>query len=231
MHIATRTKHHGFTLIELSVVLIIIGLIVAGVLLGHDLISDAKLKKNIRDIQSFRTAYYTFKGKYNAIPGDMRSPNVFWSELGSATGDGNGYISGNINSVTAEPILAWQELSLAQMVNIPTPVTSAYVYGLAPNSGVPTFWYYQDYTGYPINRTGNSIHMSGTVGIGSAASGLTVMQAYQIDTKLDDGSPEAGRIRGLPPVSGGLANDTCGGNVYALPGDGELGCRLMYFIE
>ena len=63
----------GFTLIELSIVLVIIGLIVGGVLVGQDLIRAAYIRAQISQIEKFNTAVNTFYGKYQALPGDMNA--------------------------------------------------------------------------------------------------------------------------------------------------------------
>ena len=61
----------GFTLIELSIVLVIIGLIAGGVLIGRDLINAAAIRAQISQIEKIQTAVNTFRGKFNALPGDM----------------------------------------------------------------------------------------------------------------------------------------------------------------
>src|SRR5271156_5113213 len=88
----------GFTLIELSIVLVIIGLIVGGVLVGQDLIKAAQLRASITQITQLNTAANSFDRKYNGIPGDFISPASLISGVvnNSATtvgdGDGNGII-------------------------------------------------------------------------------------------------------------------------------------------
>ncbi len=67
-------SHRGFTLIELSIVLVIIGLIVGGVLVGQDLIHAAALRAVISEKDRFSAAIYTFQGKYGYLPGDF--PNA-----------------------------------------------------------------------------------------------------------------------------------------------------------
>ena len=229
MTAAIKHKNPGFTLIELSVVLVVIGLVVAGVLMGRDLIEDAQTKKTIKSLESFRTAYYTFRGKYNGIPGDIRTPNVFWPEIGSIEGDGNGYIDGDIAN---EPSYAWMQLALAGLVIIDMPTPSTYVYGIAPTATSATFWYYRDYTGALASRQGNSIHISGIPTVTDAAAGITALQGQQIDRKLDNGMPESGKIWGLAPVVAGLSIDSCADITgYAVLGDNELDCRMMYIIE
>src|SRR5476651_1560647 len=64
-------SEHGFTLIELSIVLVIIGLIVGCILVGQDLISAAEVRATVGQIEKYNSAVNTFRGKYNSMPGDM----------------------------------------------------------------------------------------------------------------------------------------------------------------
>ncbi len=93
----------GFTLIELSIVLVIIGLIVGGVLVGQDLIRAAGVRSTISQIEKYQTAVNTFRGKYGYLPGDIPPSATqqfgFTVDAGrsgiAAEGDGNGVISGS----------------------------------------------------------------------------------------------------------------------------------------
>jgi len=88
---AKRKTLSGFTLIELSIVLVIIGLIVGGVLVGRELINTAKLRKVVSEVDKFTTAIQTFRVKYGCTPGDCKNATTFF------TGTHNGNDDGKIN--------------------------------------------------------------------------------------------------------------------------------------
>jgi hypothetical protein len=72
-----QSARTGFTLIELSILLVVIGLIVGGVLVGQDLIRSAGIRKTISELQKFQTAIATFKGKYDCLAGDCPNATIF----------------------------------------------------------------------------------------------------------------------------------------------------------
>jgi prepilin-type N-terminal cleavage/methylation domain-containing protein len=145
----------AFTLIEISIVLVIIGLIIGGVLTGRDLIRIAEMRAQISQIEKLDTAINAFRGKYNCLPGDCVNATQFG--LGTAggvgqNGDGNGriytqpWVTGNLSSSTAanEWLNMWYHLSQSGL-------TESGYKGLAPSVN-----FLPDYTGYlPKMKMGN----------------------------------------------------------------------------
>lgn len=101
----------AFTLIELSIVLVIIGLVIGGVLVGKDLIKSAELNKLITEIQRYEAARITFRTKYNCLPGDCNGA----SSLGlGSSGNGNGYV--DHYAANDETWLFWQHLASTKLI-------------------------------------------------------------------------------------------------------------------
>lgn len=84
-------QKNGFTLIELSIVLVIVGLLAAGILVGRDMIRAAEIRATIQQLEQFNAAANTFKTKYNCLPGDC--PNASdYDFVSSSNGNGDGAV-------------------------------------------------------------------------------------------------------------------------------------------
>ena len=196
----------GFTLIELSIVLVIIGLIVGGVLVGRDLIKTATLRKVISGTESLKTAYNTYRLKYNAWPGDHAEAQVVfgavncpdWSIVNKCNGNGNGLISSD-STDNFETYAVMRHLSLAGLI----PGTFTGNYGDPPSN----LWLYSSISQavYRITSNyqqpnsiygfvGNYIALGDPATFFTAGPVLNVPDAYYIDLKADDGRASSGKV-------------------------------------
>lgn len=236
-------KHSAFTLVELSIVLVILGLIAGGVLSGQSLIRAAEIRGITTDYSRFAAASNSFRDKYFSMPGDMSNATQFWgfagttaspncisnsgiaavSTPGTCDGNGDGVLSYPVAaSATGEAFLAWQHLSRAGLVegiytgNAGTVSSADPDLGLnSPASKIRSVgWGY----GYVDNASGGNNYLfnydlRNWLVLGNEADNMYAdgpalknEEAWNIDTKLDDGKPGTGNVLATALVSG------CAGN-------------------
>lgn len=123
--------YQAFTLIELSLALVIIGLIVGGILVGRDMIKAAELRSVLSELESFKTATTTFRLKYNCMAGDCINATQFFGTAAVCPGDGDNprtttTCNGNGDSIIRNNAASsvyqneaygyWQHLALAGLI-------------------------------------------------------------------------------------------------------------------
>jgi len=202
-----RSQQSGFTLVEIAIVLVIIGLLLGGILKGQELINSAKVKNLANDFRVIPTYIYAYQDKYKSLPGD--DANVVAHVTGStlattpAASIGNGVINGNWNSVTNtdETRLFWQHVRLSNLAAGPTdPTDPTYT----PKNAVGGTLGVSSATAGQLQISG----MTGTYQVCSAA--ILGKFAKQLDVQMDDGNTATGSLRvvadGSALNSAGLAN-------------------------
>ena len=111
-----QSRQSGFTLVEIAIVLVIIGLILGGVLKGQSLIDNAKYKNFVKQVDSIRAAVLTFQDQYGGLPGDLLNTSAL--NAAAQAGSGNGLIAGRDCSVAGEEsCLVWSHLRYAGLIS------------------------------------------------------------------------------------------------------------------
>ncbi len=124
-----KYRQKGFTLVEIAIVLVIIGLLIGGVLKGREMITNAKIKRIENDFAGVSAAIYAYQDRYGVLPGDDPSASTRFAGTwrGSDNGNGNGNISGGWNSTNngAESRKIWKHLRGAGLISGPVDNTDA----------------------------------------------------------------------------------------------------------
>ncbi|MFZ4541966.1 MAG: type II secretion system protein, partial [Rickettsiales bacterium] len=218
----------GFSLVELSIVLVILGLLVGGILSGQALIRAAELRAVTTEYNRYVAAVQTFRDKYFQLPGDMNSATRFWGNLGgvnctnnagtgavsTGTCDGNG--DGTINgaaavSQTGEAFQFWRQLAFAGLIEgtytgISGPTLSWPGMDTLPGTNSPTSRMNNSgWGGVSMVTVGDiatyALDYGNMLALGIRAVGNIPLnpafkpeEAWNIDTKMDDGKPGTGKV-------------------------------------
>jgi prepilin-type N-terminal cleavage/methylation domain-containing protein len=218
-----KAVQKGFTLVEIAIVLVIIGLLLGGILKGQEMITQAKIKNVVADFSGISAAYYGYQDRYRAIPGDDPNAATRWAVAPAAiAGDGNGVVAGQYNAAcpvvavaaTPESCLWWDDLRRA---------------GFVGGSGAKQP--FNAVTGILGVQTGDAAggQVLGQVsGLIICSANLPDKIAIAVDTTVDDGGSATGNVRAQvqaapnPDVAAAAAANYAetGTNIY-------LVCRSM----
>ena len=201
-----KNNQSGFTLVEIDIVLVIIGLLLGGVLKGQELINSAKVKNMIGDFRTASALVFGYQDRFRSFPGDQTQAQLndsFGNAVASACtpaaaglcAPNNGRVDGNWNdvAVTSETFVFWQHVRLA---NLATGATNL-----------------ADANYLPRNADGGRLGVeSGVDGAGAAVPFIALMRGAfyvctdgvlgryvrQIDTTMDDGNTAGGSVQAVP---------------------------------
>ncbi len=182
----------GFTLIELAIVLVVIGLLLGGILKGQELIESARARNLISQIDSIKAAYFTFQDKYRAVPGDY--PGAL--ARANLSGIANDSVGGNSDGVVRdtpqarESLLAWVHLAHANLIS-----GNYQASGSQPDPVAE----------WPRNPYGATLQLqydtqfSGSAGVArlnlKTGNQIPARILAEIDRKIDDGRANSGQFR------------------------------------
>ena len=242
-----QSKSEGFTLVELAIVMIIIGLLIGGILKGQQMIENAKVSSLIAQVKAYQAALNTFKDTYAGTPGDIAKATDRIANCDAATfcvdGDGNNLVGGAADPIWTsivtnrpETIQFWKHLVLANLIT-GVPADAATVAPFAWGDTHPAasigggFEFYFD----PLTTSGVSGHFlrlsnQGVSGgpVGSpGASAVSPIAAHQIDRKIDDGQP----LRGSVMTNYGVTTDECNATASMHQTSGRRTCVMFFLID
>ncbi len=232
----------GFSLLELTIVLVIITTLIIGISFSSNLITQAKIRRLAAELSEYSIAIDSFRDKYNGIPGDFENGFAIWGANCATTaslcnGNGDKIINYNGSSTNdSENLRAWQHLVLASMIPGHYSGTSA----VAGESNIGINIPASSWTGAglelyteattPAGVTGLALQVSGyTKGsYAHTANAMTPLEAMALDIKRDDGIGKSGALQGF--FSG--QESTCigpDGVNYNISNSNKI-CYIRYYL-
>jgi prepilin-type N-terminal cleavage/methylation domain-containing protein len=192
-------NQHGFTLVEIAIVLVIIGLLLGGVLKGQELIENSKVKKAASDLNGITAAYNAYIDRYRMLPGDdgptatLTARGTSWTAV--TGGDFNGIIASTVGQTftgAGENDNFWQHLKASGFINGNPALTAQAALIRNPFGGLMGFTNANTMTTAPATWNGNKVCLSQVPG----------KLAVTLDNQLDDGVPNTGSLRATVGVAG-----------------------------
>ena len=184
-------RQKGFTLIEIAIVLVIIGLLLGGVLKGQELINTARVRAMNNTVDGITAAWFSFQDRYRSFPGDYLNAQSTVNLPGAPTGgDGNGLVN-----TDNERALVWVHLEAAGYLTGGYTNDAATV--AATEYGCPPTVCPDNGFGSGMNLSHGTMVQSGTAATHELMSGrgIPVEVIAELDRKVDDGSPNSGAMQ------------------------------------
>ncbi|HNQ92108.1 MAG TPA: prepilin-type N-terminal cleavage/methylation domain-containing protein [Alphaproteobacteria bacterium] len=220
----SRQSEQGFTLVELAIVMIIIGLLIGGILKGQELIENSRVSATVAQAKAIESGISGFRDKYAGLPGDIATPNTRLPNCAAAicsnAGNGDGFIqtatANNPGAAGGESDNAFVQLGVSGFIGGIDPAVAAVGAGSHPQMPITGGFWNIGYSNGVVAATGQiaQLTLAGHYIVSTAGSGavgastvLKPVQAANIDRKIDNGNAVSGTVVALGTAGG--ANTNC----------------------
>lgn len=253
MNTTNRKSQRGFTLVELAIVLVIVGLLISGILKGQELIANAQVNASVAKAKAIEGAIITFRDNYYYLPGDLNNAATkLQACAGVCATNGNQdnrigtnatFVGAKVIGTISEDMAAFAHLAAANLLGEVSSNPTAVEFGLtAPSApvgggflvGISNGTSSAGTTATALPQAGHMLALVNSAS-GAVAATSTVMtpgQSERFDRKMDDGAPNTGSVAAIGVITAGTtqcatAADNTG--VYAVSVAG-LNCGLYVRI-
>ena len=201
-----RMHQRGFTLIEIAIVLVIIGLLLGGVLKGQELITSARVRNLISVQDGVKAAFFGFQDRFRAVPGDYSQASQNIANMTTTCGGGNGNGNGVIDATPVlESVLAWEQLSKAGFITGTFDCNTTESLTTTPTNPYNVFLQLVFDGAYGATNAGAQRHNLKT------GAQIPVEIIAEVDRKIDDGRPFSGSFQFSTYRGNGAAAPQVGG--------------------
>ncbi len=235
-----RNFQRGFSLVEIAIVLVIIGLLIGGILRGQELIASARVRNVLDQVRAVQVAYYGFQDRYNALPGDLTVAQAAMINSNAAPGlisPGDGWVPVDDSQQFFNNIAQAGFLTCAQCMTKQTSASNPTA-NFSPTNlyGQPIAFVFP--SSVPTTNAVGTYYLSNQINEGSKAmvttgGAIDSKSLAEVDRKMDDGNPTFGQFRfsdtipsvngviSTPPLTNCVTPDAAASNVWNVNPPGQ----------